>query len=296
MPQVPDAPDTSAYEADLAQPITPAIDAVNAPTTRTVGKGESAEPSLEERVNRLGSLYDAPPNILADLISEREHAAAKREKMNVYENLAAGLSGFLSSYGSGAHRAGAGLASMLSKMGEHGREEEKSDERLRTLQREQMMGPYQRRHDIASHILSQMEAAKAAGAKTEQERWKTLTEGQFGLAKVALSGEWDTRVRQMINDGALDQESLRGLIDQRKEAAKREYEAGKIDPSDYARLLEKTSELEGMGILSPERRAQMFNRDVGLLRGATGRGSTGLGGSGYTGLGGGYYLSGSPNQ
>ena len=98
------------------------------------------------------------------------------------------------------------------------------------------------------------------------------------------------------SDLALDQESLRGLIDQRKEAAKREYEAGKIDPSDYARLLEKTSELEGMGILSPERRAQMFNRDVGLLRGATGRGSTGLGGSGYTGLGGGYYLSGSPNQ
>ena len=193
MPQVPDAPDTTEYENDYFS--APEV------TSRTVGKGESDKPSFEERVNKLGELYGDMPDVAAQLISEHEHRQAQRSKFNMFENIASGLAGYLGSYGSGQHRAGAGLASMMATMGEHRRSEDESQAALDALRVKSAMQPYEIRKDLihqvqaaqTAHDKAQAEAQLKAFELNEQRKTEAMKQ-QFGLTREGMQGETSKEV------------------------------------------------------------------------------------------------------
>ena len=175
MPDVPEAPDITAVKQDyFSAPEAP--EATNteaaAPTRRTVGAGESPRHSIDEQIDRLGQLYDAPPDILAEMISRREHDVAKREKMNAFEAIASGLSGYLSSYGSGAHRAGAGLASMLGTMGAQQKQAAEDEATIEGYRYKAAMQPYEIHKDLVNQVLTAQTAHDKAAAEAQLKMWE----------------------------------------------------------------------------------------------------------------------------
>ena len=172
MPDVPDAPDTSGYENDyFSAPEPHPAEMLPTVTSRNVGKGESDKPSFEERVNKLGELYGDMPDVAAQLISEHEHRQAQRAKFNMFENIASGLAGYLGSYGSGQHRAGAGLASMMATMGEHRRSEDEGQAALDALRVKSAMQPYEIRKDLIHQVMSAQTAHEKAQAEAQLKMW-----------------------------------------------------------------------------------------------------------------------------
>lgn len=175
MPDVPEAPDTSAYEQDyFSAPEAHPAEMLSTVTSRNVGKGESDKPSFEERVNKLGELYGDMPDVAAQLISEHEHRQAQRAKFNMFENIASGLAGYLGSYGSGQHRAGAGLASMMATMGEHRRSEDEGQAALDALRVKSAMQPYEIRKDLIHQVQAAQTAHEKAQAEANLEAYKVL--------------------------------------------------------------------------------------------------------------------------
>ena len=172
MPDVPEAPDTSAIEQDYFSAPEATNTEAAAPTRRTVGAGESPRHSIDEQIDRLGQLYDAPPDILAEMISRREHDAAKREKMNAFEAIASGLSGYLSSYGSGAHRAGAGLASMLGTMGAQQKQAAEDEATIEGYRYKAAMQPYEIHKDLVNQVLTAQTAHDKAAAEAQLKMWE----------------------------------------------------------------------------------------------------------------------------
>jgi hypothetical protein len=191
MPDVPEAPDTTQYENDyFSAPEAHPAEMLSTVTSRNVGKGESDKPSFEERVNKLGELYGDMPDVAAQLISEHEHRQAQRSKFNMFENIASGLAGYLGSYGSGEHRAGAGLASMMATMGEHRRAEDEGQTALDALRVKSAMQPYEIRKDLIHQVQSAQTAHDKAQAEAtlkayelDQQRKTEMMKQQFGLTK-----------------------------------------------------------------------------------------------------------------
>jgi len=189
--QIPDAPDTTEYENDyFSAPEAHPAEMLSTITSRNVGKGESDKPSFEERVNKLGELYGDMPDVAAQLISEHEHRQAQRSKFNMFENIASGLAGYLGSYGSGQHRAGAGLASMMATMGEHRRAEDEGQATLDALRVKSAMQPYEIRKDLIHQVQSAQTAHDKAQAEAQlkafelkEQRNTELMKQQFGLTK-----------------------------------------------------------------------------------------------------------------
>ena len=173
LPDVPEAPDTTAVEQDyFSAPEPHPAEMLSTITSRNVGKGESKRPSVEEQVNAFGELYGDMPDVAAQLISEHEHKQAQRAKFNMFENIASGLAGYLGSYGSGQHRAGAGLASMMATMGEHRRSEDEGQTALDALRVKSAMQPYEIRKDLIHQVMTARTAQDKAQAEADLEMWK----------------------------------------------------------------------------------------------------------------------------
>lgn len=176
MPQVPDAPDISNAVQDYTSTPTPASAAAPAsPVKRT----------YEDKLNKMQELYGVPPDVAAEIISQHEHENARRSKFNAFENIASALGGYLGSYGSGQHRVGAGLASMLGTMGEHQRAEDKEQATMDVLRAKSLMAPYEQRKTIMDQIL----ASETAGAKAEREAQQKMAELAYGHKSKMQEGQ-----------------------------------------------------------------------------------------------------------
>ena len=196
--QIPDAPDTTAAEKSYfsAPPADP-MSVLPETTARTVGKGESNKHSYDERIAQFQQLYGVPPDVAAEIYAKHEHDNARRSKMNIFESIAAGLGGYLGAYGSGAHRAGAGLASMLSTMGEHRREEDKEQATMDALRAKSMMLPYEQRKSIVDQLLA-TDTATAKDRREFAQKLKELEEQrrtQYGVA--GIHGQTQTGIAEM---------------------------------------------------------------------------------------------------
>ena len=134
MPDVPDAPDISGAVNDY-------YSAPPAPPPATSNPGDVGN-DVVSKISRMQELYGTPPDIAAELISKHEHDQAKREKFNAFENIAAALGGYLSAYGPGQHRAGAGIAAMLGQMGQHDKEAREDSNYMDALRMKAAMQPY----------------------------------------------------------------------------------------------------------------------------------------------------------
>jgi len=203
MPDVPEAPDTTAYQLDLLRP--PATNSADteltAPpetTSRHVSGGDSNNASYEERLQHMETLYGVPPDVAAELLSKHEHNNAQRSKMNTFENIAAGLAGYLGTYGSGQHRVGAGIASMLGTMGEHRRDEDKEEATLDAYRAKSMMMPYEQR----KNILDQLIASDTATAKEYRAAVMEMKKLGFGRDTEAMKKEYDLKERRMASETA----------------------------------------------------------------------------------------------
>jgi hypothetical protein len=184
MPDVPEAPDTTQYENDyFSAPEAHPAEMLSTVTSRNVGKGESDKPSFEERVNKLGELYGDMPDVAAQLISEHEHRQAQRSKFNMFENIASGLAGYLGSYGSGEHRAGAGLASMMATMGEHRRAEDEGQTALDALRVKSAMQPYEIRKDLIHQVQSAQTAHDKAQAEATLKAFELMEQRKTEMMK-----------------------------------------------------------------------------------------------------------------
>lgn len=202
MPDVPEAPDTTQYENDyFSAPEAHPAEMLSTVTSRNVGKGESDKPSFEERVNKLGELYGDMPDVAAQLISEHEHRQAQRSKFNMFENIASGLAGYLGSYGSGEHRAGAGLASMMATMGEHRRAEDEGQTALDALRVKSAMQPYEIRKDLIHQVQSAQTAHDKAQAEAtlkafelDQQRKTEMMKQRYQTGREEMQNETSERV------------------------------------------------------------------------------------------------------
>ena len=197
MPDVPEAPDTTAIEQDYF-----AAPEVHAPTTRTTAAGESKHAGIEEKINRLGELYDAPPNILAEMISKHEKDAADRKKFNAFEAIASGLSGYLGSYGSGAHRAGAGLASMLSTMGSQRKAESEDEATMEAYRYKQAMQPYEIHKDLVNQVLTAQTASDKAAAEAQLKMWEAKYRRETELMQGKQAGEYGVRGHEIAAEAS----------------------------------------------------------------------------------------------
>lgn len=269
MPQVPEAPDTTAIEADyFAEPETAPMPTT---TSRPVGKGESDKPSFEERVNKLGALYGDMPDVAAQLISEHEHRQAQREKFNMFENIAAGLSGYLSSYGSGAHRAGAGLAAMLGTMGEHRRSEDEAQATVDALRVKSAMQPYEIRKDLIHQVQAAQTAHEKAVAEAnlkayelaEQRKTEAMKQ-QFGLTREGMQSETSERVANIHANA-----QVRAAM----EKASREGLTG----NNLTSLKNSIYDLVKEGTITMEQADDAYNEAVQSVRNAGGPGFGGAG-------------------
>ena len=219
MPQVPDAPDISDVEQDYYSPPAPT------PTTqRTVGAGESDRPSFEERISSLQKLYGTPPDVAAEMISRMEHDKAKREKFNTFENIASALGGYLGAYGPGAHRAGVGIASMLSTMGAHERADREDQNTMDALRYKAAMQPYELHKGLVDQVL----AAQSAHDKAQQEAALKLKiakmEQETAYGKERIGGEYGLRREDVQGQTYRDVAGINK--EARIEAAKKSGEAG----------------------------------------------------------------------
>jgi len=203
MPDVPEAPDTTPYQLDLLRPpATPPSDtSLTAPpktTSRHVSGGDSHNASYEERLQHMETLYGVPPDVAAELLSKHEHNNAQRSKMNTFENIAAGLAGYLGTYGSGQHRVGAGIASMLGTMGEHRRDEDKEEATLDAYRAKSMMLPYEQR----KNILDQLIASDTAMGKEHRAATLEMAKLGFGRDTEAMKKQYDITERGMASESA----------------------------------------------------------------------------------------------
>ena len=177
MPDVPDAPDISGAVNDY-------YSAPPAPPPATSNPGDVGN-DLVSRISRMQELYGTPPDIAAELISKHEHDQAKREKFNAFENIAAALGGYLSAYGPGQHRAGAGIAAMLGQMGQHDREAQNEASTMDALRVRAAMQPYETHKGMVDQVL----AAEAANRKAQEEAAMKMWEARYGRETKLMEGK-----------------------------------------------------------------------------------------------------------
>lgn len=195
MPDVPEAPDTSAYEQDYFS----APEAAPATT-----KGAPVKHTYEQKLNMMQQFYGVPPDVAAEIMSQHEHENARRSKFNMFENIASGLAGYLGSYGSGQHRAGAGLASMLGTMGEHQRAEDKEQATMDLLRAKSLMAPYEQRKAIMDQILASETAGTKAEREFKQKQWEAKYGHESKMQEGQQKGEYDLRQEGMRGETSMD--------------------------------------------------------------------------------------------
>ena len=173
-----DTTTTSPEGFETPAPVTPT-------TRRSVGAGESSHASMDEKVQSMMDTYGVPPDIASELISKHEHDQAKREKFNAFENIAAALGGYLSAYGPGQHRAGAGIAAMLGQMGQHDKEAREDSNYMDALRMKAAMQPYETHKSMVDQVL----AAEAANRKAREEAAIKMWEARYGRETKLMEGK-----------------------------------------------------------------------------------------------------------
>ena len=264
MPNVPEAPDTSAYEQDYYS-APEAHPAENLPTTtaRNVGAGESDKPSLEERIDRLSELYGDMPDIAAELISDYEHRQAKQAKMNVFENIASLMGGYLGSYGSGAHRAGAGITSMLATMGEHRRSEDESQAKIDALRVKSAMQPYEIHKDLVNQVLTAQTAADKAKAEANLETFKLM----YGRGTEQMKQEAESQ-RSAASDASRQAVAEISANAQVRAAMERVRQDGGLTGGNRASLYNSIARMAANGEIKSDEVEPYFNEAVRMVTGA----------------------------
>ena len=293
MPDVPDAPDTSAYEQDYFSAPEPA------PATT---KGAPVKHTYEQKLNMMQQFYGVPPDVAAEIMSQHEHENARRSKFNMFENIASGLAGYLGSYGSGQHRAGAGLASMMATMGEHQRAEDKEQATMDVLRAKSLMAPYEQRKAIMDQIL----ASETAGTKAEREAQLEMAKLAYlrgtGLEEKKLAGEYDILGRRIGAEATTESAQIRA------DAAAKGNITGPRGMTWNQALVQADNDLEYDNTDDPKERAakkkalavEYFGADPTRMGTSTGAPQASAAQSGFSnwlpaGVPG-YYLSGSPNK
>lgn len=287
MPDVPDAPDTSAYEQDY----------FSAPeVTSATSKGAPVKHTYEQKLNMMQQLYGVPPDVAAEIMSQHEHENARKSKFNMFENIASGLAGYLGSYGSGQHRAGAGLASMMATMGEHQRAEDKEQATMDVLRAKSLMAPYEQRKAIMDQIL----ASETAGTKAEREAQLEMAKLAYlrgtGLEEKKLAGEYDLRQEGMR--GKTSMNVARIHADAQKAVA---LSAGKLDAdsimNSVLRLKQENSDVDVPATFKEamEQVEPYYPNRLGASTSQAPAGQSGFSSWQPAGVPG-YYLSGSPNK
>ena len=264
MPNVPEAPDTSAYEQDYysAPEEHPAAD-LPTTTSRTVGAGESDKPSLEERIDRLSEIYGDMPDIAAELISDYEHRQAKQAKMNVFENIASLMGGYLGSYGSGAHRAGAGITSMLATMGEHRRSEDESQAKIDALRVKSAMQPYEIHKDLVNQVLTAQTAADKAKAEANLETFKLM----YGRGTEQMKQEAESQ-RSAASDASRQAVAEISANAQVRAAMERVRQDGGLTGGNRASLYNSIARMAANGEIKSDEVEPYFNEAVRMVTGA----------------------------
>lgn len=264
MPNVPEAPDTSAYEQDYYS-APEEHPAANLPTTtsRTVGAGESDKPSREENIDRLSELYGDMPDIAAELISDYEHRQAKQAKMNVFENIASLMGGYLGSYGSGAHRAGAGITSMLATMGEHRRSEDESQAKIDALRVKSAMQPYEMHKDLVNQVLTSETAEEKAKNEAKLEMLKAVWARQTEKMKQDYESQ-----RSAASDASRQAVAEISANAQVRAAMERVRQDGGLNGGNRASLYNSIARMAANGEIKSDEVESYFNEAVRMVTGA----------------------------
>jgi len=274
MPDVPEAPDTTAYENDyFSAPEAHPAEMLSTITSRSVGKGESDKPSFEERVNKLGELYGDMPDVAAQLISEHEHRQAQRAKFNMFENIASGMAGYLGSYGSGQHRAGAGLASMMATMGEHRRSEDEGQATLDALRVKSAMQPYEIRKDLIHQVQSAQTEHEKAQAQARLKMW----EAQYGRGTEEIKLASAER-REAMGNLSREQTAIIGANAQVRAAMEKASREG-LSGNNLTSIHNALAQMVANNELDAAALDAAFNESVARVRRAGGPGFGGTGAS-----------------
>jgi hypothetical protein len=280
-------PTTPETPAPRRQAMPPAGGQTVTPPAPTTTETRPASPSLDEQINRMQQALGVPPDVAAELISQREHDHAKSQKMNVFENIAAGLAGYLGTYGSGAHRAGAGLAYMLGNMGTQRKEEDKYQSDIDALRRESALLPYTSHHEAALKTLADIASRQSAAAKQQGEERLTTLKG--GIDQT-IEG-----MRTASSEKIAAQNNLNSL----RTAYISQMNKGQLTADSVASLYGKA--VESFSVLHPDASKEEIDAGIKDLLGPYAASLPGGMGasptqSSYEPLGKGMFLSGSPQR
>jgi len=280
-------PTTPETPAPRRQAMPPAGGQTVTPPAPTTTETKAASPSLDEQINRMQQVLGVPPDVAAELISQREHDHAKSQKMNVFENIAAGLAGYLGTYGSGAHRAGAGLAYMLGNMGTQRKEEDKYQSDIDALRRESALLPYTSHHEAALKTLADIASRQSAAAKQQGE-----------LQQIGAKGAIDQTIADM-HTASSEKIAAQNNLNSLRTAYISQMNKGQLTADSVASLYGKA--VESFSVLHPDASKEEIDAGIKDLLGPYAASLPGGMGasptqSSYRSLGDGIFVSGSPQR
>lgn len=216
-PQVPGADSTMDFIGDLQNTPTAAQTPAQLPDPtqgaaprRTLGAGDSGHHSMDERIDKYMSYYGVMPDVAAELAAQHDKRKAEGSGERALNNALSMAAGYLSSYGSGQHRLGAGLASLVGTMGAQQAEDAKEQELMDKLYAQSRMQPYTQRASAVNTLLS----SDTAMAKQAREEMQKQWEAQYGrgteLGKIGAQNIGEMAKVQAQIAGGKDIQGMRG--------------------------------------------------------------------------------------
>lgn len=204
--------------------------------TSSAGKADS----YDAKIRAMMDIYGVPPNIAAELYSEKEHALAKDKSIHLIQDLAAGIGAALmhkpgvtgtgGRYKSDISGAiGTGLMALVANRAQSEQAEGAAQNAMDELKVKSKMNEYEARKEAAKAVVSQ-EAAAAAEARDWERK----------QAEIALRGDFEIRAAEAMS-GLREPQTNAVRANYARLAADSEYEAAMKNGEnpDYATILEK---------------------------------------------------------
>jgi hypothetical protein len=174
----------------------PAAPAPTGTTTATPPKSPTKTASYDEKIKAVMDIYGVPPNIAAELYSEKEHELSKDKSIHLIQDLAAGIGAALTHkagptgtggrYKSDVSGAiGTGLMALVAGRMQSEKAEGAAQDKMDELKVKSKMNEYEAYKDAAKIVLNQETTAAAEQRAWEREQQKIALEGAYKIQAAA---------------------------------------------------------------------------------------------------------------
>jgi hypothetical protein len=206
----------------------------SAPDTRKILAPEKKTISYDDQILSIQKMLGVPPNIAAELYSEREHELARDKNIHVIQDIAAGIGAALTHKagptGTGGRfksdvpgAIGTGLMSLVASRMQSEKTEGAAQDKLDELKVKSKMNEYEARKEAAKIVIAQQQEIKKAEAEARakmgtlqyQRETDLLTNkqrGEYGLAEQRIRAQEAKSLAQFEADNRVALEELKSKL------------------------------------------------------------------------------------